>query len=180
MKGIIFRTFLDLIEEKFSLSIVDQLLESTKDQLPSQGVYTTVGIYSHEEIVTLVVQLSRITGIEIPVLIRTFGEYLFHVLYRKYAHLFRDIHHAFQFLESLEGFIHVEVKKLYPEAEIPRFATKRIDEKTLSVLYISQRHFDDLAEGMILSCIQHYGNSITLINKQKHDADSCEFILREE
>ena len=52
MKGIVFRSFFDMVEENFGFETVDKLLNST--QLESDGAYTTVGNYDHHELVALV------------------------------------------------------------------------------------------------------------------------------
>ena len=52
MKGIVFTEFLEMVEDRFSLDMVDDLIDDC--DLPSGGVYTAVGTYSHEEIVALV------------------------------------------------------------------------------------------------------------------------------
>ena len=41
MKGIIFTEFLDLVEEKFGLEMVDKIIEQSN--LDSGGIYTSVG-----------------------------------------------------------------------------------------------------------------------------------------
>lgn len=50
MKGMIFTEFLEMVEEKFSMEMVDQIL--SESDLPSGGIYTSVGNYPHTEIVS--------------------------------------------------------------------------------------------------------------------------------
>ncbi|MBT8311465.1 MAG: hypothetical protein HKP23_01335, partial [Flavobacteriaceae bacterium] len=38
MKGIVFTEFLEMVEDKFGLEVVDTIIE--KAELPSEGVYT--------------------------------------------------------------------------------------------------------------------------------------------
>lgn len=57
MKGVIFTSFLDMVEEKFNYETVDTIINNS--DLPSGGAYTAIGTYSHKEIVTLVVELSN-------------------------------------------------------------------------------------------------------------------------
>jgi len=52
--------------------------------------------------------------------------------------------------------IHVEVKKLYPDALLPRFTSKRISEDELLMTYESVRHMEDLAVGLIKGCFRHF------------------------
>ncbi|MDW1810083.1 heme NO-binding domain-containing protein, partial [Vibrio sp. Vb2362] len=45
MKGIIFTEFMELVEEKFGLDVLDQVLDLSNDE----GVYTAVGSYDHKD-----------------------------------------------------------------------------------------------------------------------------------
>ena len=63
MKGIVFTEFLDLVEEKFGLEMVDRIISSS--ELESEGVYTSVGTYSFSEMLQLLQHLSENTGISI-------------------------------------------------------------------------------------------------------------------
>ncbi len=64
MKGLVFTEFLDMVEQRFSADMVDDIIEAS--DLPSGGAYTAVGTYSHSEIVALVQQLAIRTGIAVP------------------------------------------------------------------------------------------------------------------
>ena len=63
MKGIIFTEFLDLVEEKFGLTMVDQIIQQSN--LKSRGVYTSVGTYEFSEMLQLLNHLSKNTNISI-------------------------------------------------------------------------------------------------------------------
>ncbi len=59
MKGIIFTEFMELVEEKFGLDVLDQVLDLSNDE----GVYTAVGSYDHKDLVKLIVNLSKVSGV---------------------------------------------------------------------------------------------------------------------
>jgi hypothetical protein len=158
MKGIVFREFLDMVEDRFGMDLVDRIIEEA--DLPSGGAYTTVATYDHHEIIRLVDRLHRATGMPIPDLLRTFGHYLFGRFYGLYPAFFAGVDSAFTMLEQVESIIHVEVRKLYPDAELPSFDTSRPDPDRLVMLYRSQRPFADVAEGLIRGCIDHFGEDI--------------------
>jgi len=67
---------------------------------------------------------------------------------------------AFAMLAGIDALIHVEVLKLYPEAELPRFDVSRPDERTLVLDYRSPRCMDDLAHGLIEGCVAHFGAGV--------------------
>ena len=52
MKGIVFTEFLELVEDKFGLEMVDNII--TSSTLESEGVYTAVGTYSFSEMLTII------------------------------------------------------------------------------------------------------------------------------
>jgi hypothetical protein len=163
MKGIIFTEFLEMVESAFSYEVADRLIDEC--ELSSGGVYTAVGTYDHQEIILMVVKLSSISGIPTQDLIKAFGSYLFPRFNTLYPSFFEGIISALDFLERIESVIHVQVIKLYPDAELPKFETQRPDEHTLIMTYFSERHMADLAEGLISACIKHYGEPLTLIRE---------------
>jgi hypothetical protein len=158
MKGVVFTEFLEMVENKFSPEVADRIIESSN--LPSGGAYTSVGTYDHAELVQLVAKLSEETKQPVPVLIREFGKHLFTIFHLKYSNFFKGIPNTFQFLKNIENYIHVEVKKLYSDAELPRFEFKQLDAKRLELTYRSNRPFADLAEGLMLGCIAHFKEKI--------------------
>ena len=160
MKGIIFTEFLDMVEQRFSLPVLDQILVAA--QLPSEGAYTAVGTYDHGEIWRLVCELSTVTEIPVPQLLRAYGEYLFPRLVAAHPNLLQGMRSAFDLLQSLDGVIHREVGKLYPDAELPRFEVVERSGERMTLIYESSRPFADLAEGLIRACGAHFGESVSV------------------
>lgn len=160
MKGVVFTSFLEMVEEAHGIDMVDTLIDQS--DLPSGGSYTAVGTYDHTEIVNLVVTLSKETKTEVPDLLKAFGKYLFGILIRSYPQFGEGISSSLDLLESIEEYIHVEVRKLYPDAELPRFECSRPKDGQLRMLYESSRHFEDLCEGLIQGAIDHYNETATI------------------
>lgn len=155
MKGMVFTEFLEMVDEVFSADMVDDIIDESK--VESGGAYTTVGFYDHQEMLALVTALSHKTGKPIPDLVQHFGRHLFSRFQQLYPQFFYGITHAFDFLESIETRIHVEVHKLYPDAELPSFEVTRDGINKLEMIYRSKRPFADLALGLIQGCIEKYG-----------------------
>lgn len=158
MKGIVFTEFIELVEEKFSITTCEQLLETSA--LPSGGVYTSVGTYDAAEMVALVTNLSQMTGIAVADLLQEFGRHLFRQFVEKFPGFFENITSSIDFLSRVDGYVHVEVRKLYPDAELPTFACERSDAGEFLMTYHSKRDLPDLAEGLIRGCIAHFGDQI--------------------
>jgi len=123
MKGIVFTEFLEMIERDFGYEIVDQILND--NQLESGGAYTSVGTYNHAEMIQLLSSLSKVTSQDVSTLLEYFGNYMFVTFRKGFPAFFDDCEHGFEFLESIDNHIHVEVKKLYPDAMLPRFESEK-------------------------------------------------------
>ena len=155
MKGVVFTEFLDFVAARHGADMVDDIIDAC--DLPSGGAYTAVGTYSHAEMVTLCGALGERTGEPVADLVRDFGTHLSGTFARGYPAFFTRNGNFFDFLESIEAHIHVEVRKLYPDAELPTF---RVEERTptrLVMEYRSPRRMGDLAEGLILGSAGQYG-----------------------
>jgi hypothetical protein len=57
MKGIIFTEFLELVENKYGLEMVDTLIQHSK--LQSKGVYTSIGTYQFSEMLSFATKPER-------------------------------------------------------------------------------------------------------------------------
>lgn len=154
MKGIVFTEFLEMIEARHSAGFADEMIETAG--LPHSGAYTAVGTYPHTEMVSLVVRYSAMSGVAVPEVLRGFGRYLFQRFAVLYPVFFEGIDDPKSFLAGIEDVIHVEVRKLYPDAELPRFEARWPRPETLELVYRSERHLADLAEGLIEGCVEHY------------------------
>ncbi len=160
MKGVIFTEFLEMVEGHHSAEMVDDIIDDSN--LASKGAYSAVGRYDHHEMVALVMALSKRTGVAVPELLKQFGEYLFQRFSETHPYLISISRDAFTFLSSIETVVHTEVRKLYPEAELPEFQVDELSDNRLVLTYKSKRHFEDLAEGLIRGCLRYYGERATL------------------
>jgi len=173
MKGIVFTEFLDMVGQRYSLDMVDDIIDDAHP--PSGGAYTAVGTYSHEEMVALVQALAQRVATGPSQLLQAFGQHLFGRFVQLYPALFENTSGALDLLAGIEDIIHTEVRKLYPDAELPRFQVLAHSARQLVLLYQSSRHFEDLAEGLIRGCCAHFGTHFTLERAATStDAGRCE------
>ena len=163
MKGIVFTEFLKMVEEVFSLEMADKIIQAS--HLPSKGIYTNIGTYDHKEMIELVTHLSKETGIPISDLEVTYGKYLFKSFTKYYKNFISGHNSLFDFLMSVNNTIHVEVRKLYPDAELPHLHYQRVSDNQLIIDYQSTRPFADLAEGLIRGSAEHFNVKINLNRK---------------
>ncbi|MCA9260207.1 MAG: heme NO-binding domain-containing protein [Planctomycetales bacterium] len=171
MKGVIFREFIELVELKFGVLTLDNVLQATP--LASGGAYTSVGTYDASEMVALVGELSRQTDLPADQLCVAFGEYLFERLYESYEDLVSSCETAYDLLSALDGIIHVAVQRVYPDAECPSVRAQRVEGGGMVVTYRSKRPFADVAEGLIRGCASHYGESLELRREDLGAEQGC-------
>lgn len=177
MKGLVFTHYLDFIESTHGYDLVDQMLLQT--DVASKGAYTSVGTYPHSELVQLLMCTSTLTGRSVPELVKSFGFYLAAVFQKAYPSFFEEASDSFQFIASVHHKIHPQVLKLYPEAELPYFDVEHHDEQTLVFTYRSGRAMADLAEGIIMGCLKHFGEEALLHRENiKTDGTEVRFVLR--
>jgi len=177
MKGVVFTELLKMVEEAHGLDMVDTIIE--KSDLPSGGIYTAVGTYDHTEAVSLVVNLSEETGVAVPDLLKAFGEYLFGALARGYPTFIESADNELDFLEQVETYIHVEVRKLYPDAELPNFECSRPNSPDqLHMIYKSGRHLEDVCEGLIRGSLKQFKSEATIEREALEDGRELFIITR--
>ncbi|MCO4813946.1 MAG: heme NO-binding domain-containing protein [Flavobacteriales bacterium] len=155
MKGIVFTELIEMIENEFSFKIADDIIQ--RSNLKSKGVYSSIGTYDHKEIFILVKELSDATGISSVQLFRVYGEHLFGRFKSHYPSFFENVSDPLSFLELVDSYIHKEVLKLYPDAQLPSFVPDRIAINHLKMTYSSQRGMSDFAHGLILGCFKNFG-----------------------
>ena len=177
MKGIVFTEFFDMVEEVFGANMIDDVLDDC--ELESGGAYTSVGTYDHEELLQIISALSKHTSLPVRDLVKKYGYHLFFRFHEIMPGFFHKPKTAFEFLESVHDYIHVEVKKLYPDARFPHFHTEREGKSKLVMTYTSGCPFSDLAEGLIHGCVAFYDESIDIqsIDKNTEDTYSRIFTL---
>ncbi|WP_368186729.1 heme NO-binding domain-containing protein [Aestuariibius sp. HNIBRBA575] len=167
MKGIVFREFIDFVEEALGEDVADDMITDANPS--SGGAYTSVGKYDWQELVDMVVALSHITQKPVPDLVASFGHHLFGRFSALYPAFFEGQNDVFAFLESVENHIHVEVKKLYPDAELPKLDTRPDGDGVLVIRYTSCRPFGDLCVGMIEGCAAHFNETVSITHTAHAD-----------
>ena len=177
MKGIIFTEFLEMVEDKFGYEAVDHIITESKD--PEDGAYTAVNTYDHQQLVNLVLALHKKSGIPLRDLLMTYGRHLFGQLARSYEHFLEGVTDPFDLLIDIELLIHTQVRKLYPEANPPRFNGERIDEDTMRLTYRSHRSMGDVAEGLMHGCADYFDERFEIEQTEiSEDGQTVQFLIK--
>ncbi|WP_158211932.1 heme NO-binding domain-containing protein [Robiginitalea sediminis] len=154
MKGFIYRYFLEMVEERFGLTLVDTLVG--KADLPSDGVYTHLGNYPYEEMLQLLDALSAETELPKESLLHAFGTYLFGRLNATHPEVIGLYESPVDLLKGLNDHIHFHVQNLYPEAALPKMEVREMGPGHLQVLYESSRGLYRLAHGLMEGVFSHF------------------------
>ena len=160
MKGMIFTEFLDMVEGSFGLEVKDRVIAAAGGA--HNGAYTAVGEYDHHEIVLMAQELSVISRMSLRELFIAFGHHVFGIFVQHYSEFFAGSSNAIEFLSRVESYIHVEVYKLYPDAELPGFSYPRCEPGQLVMEYRSPRPMAAFAEGLVRATIKYYGTPMAL------------------
>lgn len=177
MKGIVFITINDMVEQKFGIETWEKILSKVDPECG--GIYTSTQDYPDEDVVKFVLTISEELGVDPTEVTRSFGTFLFGELNKKYDIFTKLSSNLFDFLNSIEGVIHKEVRKLYENPHLPTIGCTPDSENSLVMRYESPRKLCYLAEGLIFGAAEHYNEKISLSHdKCLHKGDDhCELII---
>lgn len=176
MKGIIFTEFLELVENRFGLEMVDKII--TQSTLESNGIYTAVGTYDFSEMLELINQLSHNTDISVDNLLLVYAEHLFVSLVNMYPDLVKHYKTPMHLVASIETHIHAEVKKIYPLAQLPKFDLVEQLEKSMIIIYRSDKALYILTKGLMEQTFKLFKEPVTITFKKiKEDGTEVMFFI---
>ncbi|MFY8132172.1 MAG: heme NO-binding domain-containing protein [Bacteroidia bacterium] len=176
MKGIVFTELMEMVESQFGIEMVDRIIQP--QELVSKGVFTSVGTYPFSDLVSILGHLSQATGAGIPELEKAFGQYLAGRFSKLYLPFFQRVNSVFELLNEVDSYIHIEVKKLYPDAELPQFDTIKMDSAHIEMIYRSQRKMFPFAEGLIDASATYYQQKVKIkVLEWNHDGAEVRFLV---
>jgi len=153
MMGMVFTELLSMVEEKFSMDMVDDIV----DRAGARGSYTSVGRSQDGVLVKFVVALGETSGVAVPDLLHAYGLHMFSRFLALYPMFFNSHQTAPSFLAGLESHVHTEVRKLYQVASPPLFTFQEEEDGTYVLDYQSDRGLWQFARGLLEACLEHYG-----------------------
>lgn len=159
MKGLVFTTFYDFVEEAHGADLLDEVIGDSG--VPHDGAYTSVGTYPFEQMVALVTSAAKLTGTPLPKLLEDFGHHCFSCWVQSVPDHFagRDL---FEVLANIDHFHESEVRKLHTDAELPSFRIESRDAQRLTMRYISCKPLADLATGVIKGASVHLNDPVSV------------------
>lgn len=173
MKGLVLDGLLGFIRASHDEVFTEQLLSGL--DLPSRGVYTSVGTYDIAEMHTILAAYCQQTDSKPSAILFAFGRWMFPKLIMRYVASHTTPRNTFELLRTLDGVIHVEVRKLYNDAELPEFRATEVSDTCMRLRYRSARRLEDFAEGLIHGSAAFFGESIQV--HREADGDATVFTL---
>jgi hypothetical protein len=145
MKGVLFNVVEDVVTEALSADAWDDVVERSG----VGGAYTSLGTYPDGEMTAVVGEVATATDMSGEETLRLAGQLGFKHLVARAPHLIEPYQDWKAILTALDDIIHPEVLKIYPGADVPRFAVTA-DGDDLVVVYTSPRALCALADGLIV------------------------------
>lgn len=172
MKGVVFNILEDMVTEKGGLALWQEVL----DKSGVSGSYTAVATYDDKEMFDIIEVIIEVLDAPAEEVIGAFGIYMFEQLANRYPVFVENIDDLFDFLETIDSVIHMEVKKLMTETLLPSIACQRIGKSELLMNYSSPRRLCLLAEGLVYGAASRYGRSIRIDHPvcMHKGSDHCE------
>ena len=171
MKGIVFNQLQEFVELNHGLMAWDEAI--TQCDLPSNGIYVGTQSYSDAELFALVEHFCGVLGVSAEHITRAFGEFVFERLFKLAPIEAQNAKNLRSFLLMIEDIIHVEVMKLYQDANLPSFDYEQQDDKLL-MIYHSPRKMCFFSEGLIYGAASHFNEEIKVSqSKCMHTGDDC-------
>jgi hypothetical protein len=158
MKGIIFNLVEEVVTESYGADTWDALLDAAE----LDGSYTSLGSYPDTDLFALVGAASTALGVPPDQVVRTLGEGAIPLLATRFPEFFQPHPGTRTFLLTLNEIIHAEVRKLYPDADLPEFQFESKHDEELTLEYRSGRQLCQLAEGFIQGTARHYGEAVAI------------------
>lgn len=179
MKGLVFAELLEMAETQLGERAIDEVFDGLT--LASEGAYTRVGNYPCSELIALVEALSKKMDVSPESFQQRFGHWMFKSFSASHPEFLEKRAGAFDMLEAIEDEVHVEVRKLYPDAELPRFEVDRRASNRLVMRYISQRPLKFFCLGLIEGCLSEFSETAKIHMKSDvvEGTEVVEFVLEQ-
>jgi len=186
MKGIIFTEFLDLVEERFGLEMVDQII--CQSRLESNGEYTSLGTYNFYEMLQLLHNLSKNKSISIANLLGAYSAKIFSDMDAIHPEMLTSYSGPIEMIAAMNEHIEMifntkntpplrllEVKSFSP---LPHFAIKEKTKNLLIINYKSDRGLQYFWLGLMHEMFKHFNETATIVLENiKKDGTEIKFTI---
>ncbi|WDE01032.1 heme NO-binding domain-containing protein [Thalassomonas actiniarum] len=177
MQGSIYTALADMVVEQMGIIKWNELLAQTRPA--SGGVYTSGEQYEDSELVNILILLAKEKNIPLEQAVQGFGEYLFKKLYDTSPVDVSKLDNLKDFLLAIDKVIHGEVKRLHPNAYLPKFEYRQENPQTLIMYYSSKRKLCHASVGLILGAAKQFNETIAITHPEcmHQGASRCKLVI---
>lgn len=177
MKGIVFNLLEEFIAEKLGEEKYEEIVAGC--DMMTKEPFVGPGTYPDDDLFAIVGKTVEVSGIALPDALRAFGRFCFPKLAERFPDFIVPHTHPKSFLKTVDTVIHVEVRKLYPDAEPPYFTYDDPTPDRLIMRYSSKRRLCHLMEGLIDGVSDYYKTPIRYRQTKclLEGGSECEFEL---
>ena len=170
MKGLIFNLLEEFLvarcgETGYELILADCQLITAKPSL-----MVGPGSYPDQDFTAIIASAVNRLDLGPDELLRELGRTAIPLLASRYPQFFSRSTHSREFFASLNFIHHLEVKKLYKDAELPHFRCENKADGRLVIAYLSGRGLCHLFSGLIDGVADHYRTPLS----QRQLACTCD------
>ena len=176
MKGVVFNLLEDLVRREFGDMEWSRVLQDAE----VDHTFASEGTYPDAVLRRLIAEVGKRAQKSPGEALQWFGRHSMPLLHSMYPGFFASQTSARSFILTLNDIIHPEVRRLFPDADVPWFDFDNSSPNELIVGYQSPRKLCLLAHGFIEGAADHYGETVDVEQVQcMHRGDAkCVFQLR--
>ncbi len=180
MKGIIFNLFESFITAKFGEETYEDILAASDTGSLDPFEIVGPGSYPDEAFNAILAKAAEMMKKDLAEILREMGRHSLPILAERYPHFFDDYKHPREFLKTASMIHQVEVRKLYQDAEVPKFFVDDHGDEGLTFTYKSRRRLCHLVEGLIAGLGDHYRVPTDIVQAEclLTGGKVCKFILK--
>ncbi|MEM9193063.1 MAG: heme NO-binding domain-containing protein [Myxococcota bacterium] len=177
MKGVVFNLLESFVVEGWGEEVYEDVLALCP--LKTKEPFVGPGTYPDSDLFSIATKTAEKLDLPLADALRAFGTYCFPKLAATAPELVAASSTARELLLSVDAVIHVEVRKLMPEALTPSFDYEAVGDDLL-IRYYSKRKLCRFMEGLLDGLAEHF--QTTIHHQQQtcmHDgAPYCEFRIQ--
>lgn len=180
MKGVIFNVLEEFIVENWGEDVYEEILG--KCPVHMHAGHIGPGTYADADMVTIVTKTCERLKVAPDDALRAFGRFLFPRLLARYPSVADGLDDPYELMRRIDDAIHVEVRKLVPEANTPRILCAPLPDggDGAIVTYQSSRKLCAAFTGLLQGVGDRFGcdTDYRQLRCMNDGADCCAFEVR--
>lgn len=156
MKGLIFNLLEEFLVARCGETEYELILANCELITAEPSLMVGPGSYPDQDFTAIIASAANRLGLSSDELFQEVGRAVIPLLAARYPQFFSPSKHPREFFASLNFIHHLEVKKLYKDAELPRFRCENKADGSLLINYLSSRRLCHFFSGLINGVADYY------------------------